>query len=637
MKEKILHNRIILISCLFLFNFLLSQTSDELKRFMETYDKIKVDQQANEIVKKGIESDKDPKDRPVKLLVSPSNISKYYDEKLNDIKKEITYLNDLLIYSDSIPPIKDFGYNFFSLRDTVNFIDNLKIDDSYNLGFGDEIIISVWGEVEQYVKKFVQRDGTVYVDNVGLLYLGGKNFSDAKNYIYNRFSKVYSTLNSKPQLSYLDVSVGKLKNINISLTGHVKYPGNYVVNPSINITNILMLAGGIMESGSLRNIMVIRNKTVKDSIDLYPLIGGFSDLKKINFNDGDVLVVPSKGKTIAVNGSIRMPAYYEIKNDDIGSIISYAGGLNRRAKSEIHIYRNNHPNIFLKSFDYDDIELFNGDSLFIPGKNIIHKTISISVDSRNSIKIPWLSEIKYEDIFYASNVNINNIKKIELVRRSFDNNLETYLLQNYDGGEFNFMPNDYIVIQLNNSFKPIETVVIKGSVSSPGLYPLAAKKENLNSIISRSGGLLEGSSIEDIIIKRDTSLIGSINGEIILSPNDTIFINDYNGIVSVEGEVNNPGKIEWKNDRLAKDFISLAGGLNAYADKNHIIYIAPHGEALKLNKKSRQQVLPGSKIIVKQLPSNELNVKPDRFQQISSIITSLVTIAILANSTSNSN
>ena len=70
---------------------------------METYDKIKVDQQANEIVKKGIESEKDADDRPVKLLVSPSNISKkYYDEKLNDIKKEITYLNDLLIYSDSI-------------------------------------------------------------------------------------------------------------------------------------------------------------------------------------------------------------------------------------------------------------------------------------------------------------------------------------------------------------------------------------------------------------------------------------------------------------------------------------------------------------------------------------------------------
>ena len=72
---------------------------------------------------------------------------------------------------------------------------------------------------------------------------------------------------------------------------------------------------------------------------------------------------------------------------------------------------------------------------------------------------------------------MNNIKKIELVRRSFDNNLETYLLQNYDGGEFNFMPNDYIVIQLNNSFKEIETVVIKGSVNSPGLYPLAVKKK----------------------------------------------------------------------------------------------------------------------------------------------------------------
>ena len=47
---------------------------------METYDKIKVDQQANEIVKKGIESDKDPEDRPIRLLVNPADINKYYNE-----------------------------------------------------------------------------------------------------------------------------------------------------------------------------------------------------------------------------------------------------------------------------------------------------------------------------------------------------------------------------------------------------------------------------------------------------------------------------------------------------------------------------------------------------------------------------
>ena len=47
---------VLYIPCIFL-TFGFSQSSEELKKFMETYDKIKVDQEANEIVKKGIDSD----------------------------------------------------------------------------------------------------------------------------------------------------------------------------------------------------------------------------------------------------------------------------------------------------------------------------------------------------------------------------------------------------------------------------------------------------------------------------------------------------------------------------------------------------------------------------------------------------
>ena len=76
---------IIRISLIFIifFNIIKSQTPDELKRFMDTYDKIKVDQQANEIVKKGIESEKDPEERPIRLLVKPGDITKYYNENCN--------------------------------------------------------------------------------------------------------------------------------------------------------------------------------------------------------------------------------------------------------------------------------------------------------------------------------------------------------------------------------------------------------------------------------------------------------------------------------------------------------------------------------------------------------------------------
>ena len=34
------------------------------------------------------------------------------------------------------------------------------------MGYGDEVIISVWGQAEQYEKKTLERDGTIFIDNV---------------------------------------------------------------------------------------------------------------------------------------------------------------------------------------------------------------------------------------------------------------------------------------------------------------------------------------------------------------------------------------------------------------------------------------------------------------------------------------
>ena len=146
--------RIILIFTPFLITRIFSQTPDDLKRFMETYEKIKVDQEANEVVKKGIDSDEDNlENNPIKLIVSPIEITKYYNEKLNAIKKDLIKLDELLEISDSTHKIKNFGYNYFSKRDSVRYIDNLKITNDYILDYGDEIIITVWGQVEQYEKK----------------------------------------------------------------------------------------------------------------------------------------------------------------------------------------------------------------------------------------------------------------------------------------------------------------------------------------------------------------------------------------------------------------------------------------------------------------------------------------------------
>ena len=98
--------------------------------------------------------------------------------KMLQIYSELEELNKLIDFTDSIPPLSDFGYSYFNKRDSINFIDNISINKNYVLGYGDELIFSVWGEVEQY-EKIVERDGTIYIENVGLLYLGGKKLNGA--------------------------------------------------------------------------------------------------------------------------------------------------------------------------------------------------------------------------------------------------------------------------------------------------------------------------------------------------------------------------------------------------------------------------------------------------------------------------
>ena len=619
---------------IFLINFVYSQTPEELKKFMETYGKIKTDQQANEIVKKGVEAEKDIDDGPVRLIVNPGDMIDYYREKMNIIQKDLKYLNKLLLFTDSLPPLEHFGYNYFMLRDSIQFVDNANVSSDYILGYGDEVIISIWGQAEQHEQLILDRDGTVFVKNVGLLYLGGKTIQQAKSYSQKRFGKIYSTLNSNPPSTLLEFSIGKVKNINISVAGHVQFPGNYVINPSISIPNILILAGGVVETGTLRNIKIQRNDQVVGYLDLYPLITGNDIYKTVNIIDGDIIIVPARGKTVAVTGAILSPAYFEIANDNIESLLQYAGGISRLGSDQAIIARYGSQNLYVSKDKFKTTSVLQGDSLIIPKKEMQIKSISVSVDNKPLIKVPWIENISFDTILKIVSVDPNNVKNAELVR--FNNLDGSYIPYKFDfkkNIDIKFLAFDHLSIHLNEKFFPEKTVIVKGEINSPGTYPLINNNESLNSILNRSGGLHKSTTINNVVIKRDTLIFGSKTGELILSPGDTIIARPLIGTVKIEGEVHNPGNIAWNESIVAKEYLNFAGGLTSRGDKKHIVYITPYGEASRINLRSNLPILPGSTIRVSERPLAELNSQANRFQQAGSLLTSLVTLAILVNST----
>ena len=615
-----------------------AQTAEELKRFMDTYDKIKVDQEANEVVKKGLDSEKNPEDGPVRLIIEPGDMAKYYEEKMKVIQKDLQQLNNLLIPSDSIPPLEHYGYNFFSLRDSIQLIDNATVGSNYILGYGDEIIISVWGQAEQYERVTLERDGTAFVENVGLLYLGGKTQKQALSYINNRFKKIYATLKSNPPLTFLDFSIGKIKNINVSVMGHVQFPGNYVVNPSMSISNILILAGGINETGTLRNIYLQRDGSIIDTLDMYPIITGIGITKQNSVVEGDIIFVPPRGETVAVTGSVLMPAYYELnKYDNVSTLLKYAGINNGKTVDHSLLVRFNNENKYITKNNFITTFLNHQDSLIVPIKLSPKRLLSVSVTDRPISTIPWINELSFTELLNIVSVDSNNIKSIELIRRSsIDNVPKPIQLDMTQTNNYVFLPNDHISIHLYEKFIPTKTVVVQGEVISPGTYPLINQKESLQSILSRAGGLRGTANIHNVIIKRDTLNFGSKMGDLTLSPGDTIIANPMMGTVKVEGEVHHPGFLEWFANNTAEQYLSSAGGLTVYADKKHIIYITPYGEASRISYRSKNTILPGGTIRVseKSLQDQTITVG-DRLQQISSLVTSLISIAILASTTSN--
>ena len=625
------------------------QTAKELKQFMETYNKVKIGKEAGEVIKEGVEGEKDPEERPVRLLVKPADIDKYYREKMDVIREDLKALNNMLPFTGRNIPIKYFGYNYFIQRDTIPILNNSNFGPDYILGYGDEIIISVWGQAEQYERRTLERDGTVYVENVGLLYLGGKTLEQAKNYTKDHFVKVYATLNSNPPLSDFEMSLGRIKNINVNVGGHVHEPGNYVVNPSVNLTNLLITAGGVDTTGSLRAIKIQRNGAIIDSVDLYPLISGIGLAKSFRLLDGDIVLVPPRYGTIAVTGAVLRPAYFELKEEEtLSQLIKYAGGLKYNTGKQIVIIRPGSDSRYVHINNLGSITLTNGDSLFVPFRQVqtLEVTLSSNIKQKSKktsnkmfpIHFPWYNGLNVGGLISVADYDTANIRHLELVRRSSDGS--GYKPVQYHSGNdlssilnIRLEPFDHLTVQLIEAFYPAERITVTGQVQSPGEYPLLYGQEKLNSILERSGGLLPSASMASIVIMRDTLTIGSDDGNLVILPGDIINVNRSSGIVRIEGEVHKPGIFEWKPNMHAKDYLDRAGGITAFGDKKHVVYVDPYGKAIRFGRWFNPEVEEGSRIIVSEKPITEANVMTDRFQQISALITSLVSIAILANTT----
>lgn len=215
-----------------------------------------------------------------------------------------------------------YGYSLFDrVPTTFAPVDRIPVTDDYLIGPGDEILIRAWGQIDLDGRLMVDRGGEVFLPKVGALSVAGLKYQQLPEYFRTAIGRVFRNFD-------LTVSLGQLRSIQVFVVGQARRPGSYTVSSLCTLVNALFASGGPSNSGSMRRIQLKRNNSVVTEFDFYDLLLKGDKSKDARLLPGDVIYIPPAGPSIALAGSLNVPAIYELREGtSLGSAIEMAGGL----------------------------------------------------------------------------------------------------------------------------------------------------------------------------------------------------------------------------------------------------------------------------------------------------------------------
>lgn len=610
---------------------------------------------------------------------SISDINRITNEQLNKIRSELKSMDKETVttVSPSIAPVKVspsnstpvndlFGYDYFNR--TVNFFDNIPTPANFKLGPGDEIVISLWGETNSQKKYVLNRDGSIYFPDLGFISLSNKTILEAETILRSELSAIYSTINDEKNSTKLMVELNRLKSINVFFSGAVKKPGINIVHPFSDIFTALVQAGGLNNNGSLRNVELIRDGELIDSVDFYSF---FMDGKNKLFNqrilEGDVIHIPTVSKRVRIEGEILRSGRYElIKGESLDDLINFAGGLTSNAASDAILEKvltkeertstdTAKESFSIKIDKASNTYLNNGDRIRILGINDSDNDVTISGRVKNPGSYPSKSNTLKDVLDLAGGFQDPIFREtiyddeIIILRKDKNNFYSEEFIASYDNASsFPVKTGDKILVYENPKYDNLFTIEVEGEVNKRGNFQLT-KNMTVEDAINLAGGLSELANPDAIIVLNNfssfngedlvnssTSIVRNASLDFTLTPNSKIIVNRRLDVVKVSGNVYNPGLIAHTNSLTFKKAVKLAGGHRKNTLKNSSYIIRANGTIEPKQYAGRfQKLRPGDEIIIPVNPEeNEFDLRT-LIVDTTSILTNIIAFLVLAENLNN--
>jgi len=560
------------------------------------------------------------------------------DPGLSDYMVKLTLLRLLPTGEQALKP---FGYDLFKgPPSTFAPVSDIQVPTDYVVGPGDTLQVQLYGNEPAIYELTVQRDGRVNFPKLGPIMVSNMNFDAARAAIEHRVAE--QLLGTR-----VSVTMGNLRSIRVFVLGEAEKPGSYTVSGLSTMTNALFVSGGVKKIGSLRNIELKRNGRLITTLDLYDLLLHGDTSNDRQLLPGDVIFIPPIGRTVSVDGAVKRPAIYELKQENsVAQAIDIAGGLTPDADGKTGQLERILPsglrqmrNIDLNAAESRAFALANGDKLRIPE---IRPTLENSVVLTGHVfrpgKFEYRPGLRLSDVLGSfdelrPNADLHYImirrevppeERIEVVSAD----LARALAARGSAADIELQSRDKIyVFDLSadrerilapvvrelelqaTPDRPEQLVTVDGRVKAPGHYPLEPAM-HVSDLI-RAGGSLDdsafrggaeitrysviGESRHAELIPVDLGAIhrGDPGADVLLKPYDILVIKPIPmwmepGSIELAGEVRFPGKYPIHEGETLSSVLQRAGGVTDLAFPYGAVFIR---EELKKRESEQMQLL----------------------------------------------
>jgi len=164
----------------------------------------------------------------------------------------------------------------------------LAQEAGYTVKPGDTLTISVWKEPDLQGPVLVTPDGAFSFPLVGQVDARGKTVTELQNILAAKLGKFIAD-------PVVTVSVQDIRGNKVYVIGQVNRPGEFIVNPRVDVMQALSMAGGTTPFAALGDIIILRRTGTQQEalrFDYTDLVKGRNLQQNIELRSGDIVVVP---------------------------------------------------------------------------------------------------------------------------------------------------------------------------------------------------------------------------------------------------------------------------------------------------------------------------------------------------------